>query len=36
LDFYDKVSPTFEVDENYVKDFFEKNSDVKDRFEYKD
>lgn len=36
LNFYDRVSPTFEVDENFAKDFFEKNSDVKDSFEYKD
>jgi len=36
LEFYDKVSPTFEVDEWFVKEFLEKNSDVKDHFEYKD
>ena len=36
LEFYDKVSPTFEVSENYAKEFFEKNSDVRDSFEYKD
>ena len=36
LDFYDKASPTFEVSEDYAKDFFEKNNDVKDSFEYKD
>ncbi len=36
LDFYDKVSPTFDVSEEYAKDFFEKNSDVKNSFEYKD
>ena len=36
LKFYDKVSPSFEVDENYAKEFLEKNSDVKDSFEYKD
>ena len=36
LEFYDKVSPTFEVDEWFVKEFLEKNSDVKDSFEYKD
>ena len=36
LDFYDRVSPTFDVDESFAKDFFEKNSDVKDHFEYKD
>ena len=35
LDFYDKVSPTFEVPESYAKEFLEKNSDVKDYFEYK-
>ena len=33
LDFYDRVSPTFEVDEWFAKDFLEKNSDVKDHFE---
>ena len=36
LEFYDKVSPTFEVSEGYVNDFFEKNNDIKDNFEYKD
>ena len=36
LEFYDKVSPTFEVSEEYAKEFLEKNSDVKDNFEYKD
>ena len=36
LDFYDKISPTFEVSEEYAKEFIEKNSDVKDSFEYKD
>ena len=36
LEFYDKVSPIFEVDEWFAKDFFKKNSDVKDYFEYKD
>ena len=36
LEFYDKVSPTFEVDKEYAKEFLEKNSDVKDNFEYKD
>ncbi len=36
LEFYDKVSPTFEVVEEYAKEFLEKNSDVKDSFEYKD
>ena len=36
LEFYDKISPTFEVDEWFAKDFLEKNSDVKDCFEYKD
>ena len=36
LEFYDKVSPTFEVDEKFAKDFLEKNSDIKDHFEYKD
>ena len=35
LEFYDKVSPTFEVDEIYAKEFFEKNNDVKNSFEYK-
>ena len=36
LDFYDKVSPTFDVSEEYAKEFFENNNDVKDNFEYKD
>jgi len=36
LDFYEKVSPTFEVSEKYAKDFLEKNNDVKDHFEFKD
>ena len=36
LEFYDKISPTFEIDEEYAKEFFGKNSDVKDSFEYKD
>ena len=35
LEFYEKVSPTFEVTEDYAKDFLERNSDVKDYFEYK-
>ena len=35
LEFYNKVSPTFEVSERYAKDFLEKNSDVNDNFEYK-
>ena len=30
LDFYDRVSPTFEVNEWFAKEFLEKNSDVKD------
>ena len=36
LEFYDKISPTFEVSENFAKEFLGKNSDVKDSFEYKD
>ena len=36
LDFYDKVSPIFEVSEEYAKEFLEKNSDIKGNFEYKD
>ena len=36
LEFYDKVSPTFEVSQTFVDDFLKKNSDVKDNFEYKD
>ena len=36
LEFYDKVSPTFEVSEGYAKEFLEKNNDIKDNFEYKD
>ena len=36
LKFYDKVSPTFEVSEDFAKEFLKKNSDVKDSFEYKD
>ena len=36
LEFYDKVSPTFEVDEIFAKEFLKKNSDVKEHFEYKD
>ena len=35
LDFYDKVSPIFEVSEDYAKEFFEKNSDVKVTFQTK-
>ena len=36
LEFYDKISPTFEVSEEYAKEFLERNNDVKDSFEYKD
>ncbi len=36
LNFYDKVSPTFEVSDSYAKEFLDKNGDVKDSFEYKD
>jgi hypothetical protein len=36
LEFYDKVSPTFDVSEEYAKEFLEKNRDVKENFEYKD
>ena len=36
LEFYDKVSPRFEVSEEYAKEFLDRNSDVKDNFEYKD
>ena len=36
LEFYDKVGPTFEVSEKYAKEFLEKNSDIKEYFEYKD
>ena len=35
LEFYNKVSPTFEVSESYAKEFLEKNNDVNDNFEYK-
>ena len=35
LQFYSKVSPIFDVPEDYAKQFFEKNNDVKDCFEYK-
>lgn len=30
------MSPTFEVSEEYAKQFLEKNNDIKDSFEYKD
>jgi hypothetical protein len=36
LDFYDKISPTFDVSENFAKEFLKKNNDVKENFEYKD
>ena len=36
LEFYDKVSPILDVDEQYAKEFLEKNNDIKDCFEYKD
>ena len=36
LEFYDRVSPTFEVSEEYAKEFLERNEDIKDNFEYKD
>ena len=36
LEFYDKVSPTFEVSQTFVDDFLKKNSNVMDCFEYKD
>ena len=36
LEFYDKMSPTFDINEEYAKEFLEKNGDVKDSFEYKD
>ena len=36
LEFYDRVSPTFDVSEDYVREFLEKNNDIKDNFEYKD
>ena len=36
IEFYYKISPIFEVSEEYAKEFLEKNSDVKDSFEYKD
>ena len=36
LEFYDKVSPTFEVSEDYAKEFLKKDSNSKDNFEYKD
>ena len=36
LEFYDKVSPAFEVGEWFAKEFMEKNKDVKGSFEYKD
>jgi len=36
LESYDKISPVFEVSESYAKEFFERNSDLKDNFEYKD
>ncbi len=34
LEFYDKVSPTFDVSEKFAEQFFEKNSDVTDNFEF--
>ncbi len=36
LDFYDKISPKFEVSSDYAKQFLEENSDVTQNFEYKD
>ena len=36
IEFYDKVSPIFEVSESYANEFLKKNNDVKDSFEYKD
>ncbi len=35
LEFYDKVSPTFEVSQSFAENFLKKNSDVKNNFEYK-
>ncbi len=35
LDFYDKISPTFDVPENYAKEFLEKNDDISAHIEYK-
>ena len=34
LEFYDKVSPSFEVDEEYVKEFLKNNDDIKNSFKY--
>ena len=36
LEFYDKISPTFDVSEKYAKEFLKKNDDIKDNFKYKD
>ncbi len=36
LDFYDKISPKFEVSPDYVKDFLEEHNDISENFEYKD
>ena len=35
MEFYDKISPTFEVSESYAKEFLKKNNSVKENFEYK-
>ncbi len=36
LDFYDKISPKFEVSPEYAKQFLEENDDIAENFEYKD
>ncbi len=36
LDFYDKISPKFEVSPDYAKQFLEENNDIVENFEYTD
>ncbi len=36
LEFYDKISPKFEVSPDYAKQFLEENNDITENFEYKD
>ncbi len=36
LDFYDKISPKFEVSLEYAKKFLEENKDITENFEYED
>ncbi len=36
LEFYDKISPKFEVSPEYAKQFLETNNDIAENFEYKE